>query len=69
MYAARTFPPLLFTPLQSGHELPGRRREDRGNRFVAVARGVMKHLEQNVNDCLVVTYDAGYRANVDIHSE
>lgn len=44
-------------------------REDRRMLFVAIARGVVKHLQQNVNDGLVVTYDAGYRANVSINME
>ena len=44
-------------------------REDRRMLFVAIARGVVKHLQQNVNDGLVVTYDAGYRANVSVNME
>jgi len=35
--------------------------------FIAIARGVVRHLQQNAHDGLVVTYDAGYRANVSIH--
>jgi len=49
--------------------LPNEGREDRRMLFVAIARGVVKHLEQNAYDGLVVTYDAGYRANVDIRME
>ena len=53
--------------------LPNEGREDRRMLFVAIARGVMKHLEQNVDDGIVVTYDSGtlsgIRANVDINSD
>lgn len=34
--------------------------------FVAIAKGVVKHLQQNVDGGIEVTYDGGYRANVDI---
>jgi len=60
-------PPPRRPPLQSGHKLPGKRREDHRMLFIAIARGVVRHLQQNAHDGLVVTYDAGYRANVSIH--
>ena len=49
--------------------LPNEGREDRRMLFVAIARGVMRHLEDNVNDGIVVTYDAGYLADVNINSD
>jgi len=56
-------------PLQSSYELPNEGREDRRMLFIAIARGVVRHLQQNAHDGLVVTYDAGYRANVSINME
>jgi len=37
--------------------------------IAAIVRGVVRHLQQNVDDGIVVTYDAGYRADVDINSD
>lgn len=39
-------------------------REERRMLFVAVARGVMQHLQQHAYDGLVVTYDTGYQTGV-----
>jgi len=49
--------------------LPNEGREDRRMLFIAIARGVVRHLQQNAHDGLVVTYDAGYRANVNVNME